>query len=443
MNTANTIAQNAVFMPEEESPDFFLSMAKQYEQVYKLELSSLPRQYKPDFEKVYEQRWKYIRSKFENREIYPGKDAQNYLDAITAEIVNANPSLRPLRFQCYFSRSGVPNASYIGQGIILFNMGLFQRLNNESEAAFIICHEIAHFILKHSENAMSRYVNAINSEEIQDKLRLIKGSEFRKREQVEKLVQSLTFDSRRHSRDHENDADSVAVELMRNTRFDVNAAISTLNILDQVDKDTLLISSVLEKTFHSAEYPFRKKWLAREEGLLSGHAVLKKDSVTADSLKTHPDCKLRITAVKAIIHTHQQSGRYETGENMAHFTALQDKFRYEIICHSFNNNYTESLYYTLKLLQAKPVDPFLITHVGRIFNSMHSARKAHTIGKVTDLPAPYHSPGYNTLLQFTQNLYIEDIAAIGYYFLKRFSSTLSGYELFNKTFNTSSRNLAL
>jgi hypothetical protein len=46
-------------------------------------------------------------------------------------------------------------------------------------------------------------------------------------------------------------------------------------------------------------------------------------------------------------------------------------------------------------------------------------------------------------LQFTQNLYIEDIAAIGYYFLKPYSSTLSGYELFNKTFNTSSRNLAL
>ncbi len=61
-------------------------------------------------------------------------------------------------------------------GIILFNMGLFEKLNNESEAAFIISHDNRTFLLKHSENAMSAYVTAINSEEVQGKLRQIKGT---------------------------------------------------------------------------------------------------------------------------------------------------------------------------------------------------------------------------------------------------------------------------
>ncbi len=438
ISTSRTsIAQNAVFVPEEDNPDFFLSLSKQYEQVYKNELNTLPSVYKKDYEKVYEQRWKHITSKFNNKEIYSGKEAQQYLDALTGDIVRANPSLlQPNSFRCYFSRSGVPNASYIGQGIILFNMGLFEKLNNESEAAFIISHEIAHFLLKHSESAMSAYVSAINSKEVQNKLKKIKGSEYGKRGQVEQLVNSLTFDSRRHSRHHEKDADSLAVELMSNTRFDLNGAITTLHILDQVDKDTLAISSILEKTFNSKEYPFKKRWLSKEEGFLGGHASIKQDSALADSLKTHPDCHARVAALQQIINKYQKSP--EAANDQTAFSVLQNKFRYEVINYSFNNNYTKSLYYTLELLEKKPGDPFLVTHVGRIFNSLYAARKTHTFGKTTDLPAPFFSGAYNTLLQFVQNLYKEDISSIGYHYLKSYSSELSNYGLFNKTFETSS-----
>ncbi len=88
------------------------------------------------------------------------------MDALVAEIVKANPLLQKQNFNCYFSRSGVPNAVYIGEGIILFNMGLFKRLDNESQAVFILCHEIAHFYLQHGENSIRRYVAAINSQEV-------------------------------------------------------------------------------------------------------------------------------------------------------------------------------------------------------------------------------------------------------------------------------------
>jgi hypothetical protein len=414
-------AQNTAFVPEEDNPDFFLSLSKQYEQLYKTDINNLPSLYRKDYVKIYEQRWKNISSKFSDKEIYPGKEAQAYLDALSGEIIKANPTLlQQNSFRCYFSRSGVPNASYIGQGIILFNMGLFEKLNNESEAVFIISHEIAHFLLKHSENAMSAYVNAINSAETQNKLKEIKNTQYGKRAQVDQLVNAITFDSRRHSRDHESDADSLALELMRNTRFNLNGIISTLNILDKVDQDSAAMSAIVEKMFNAKEYPFKKRWLLKEEGLLGGHASIKQDSALEDSLKTHPDCTIRIAALLPLINKYQRNTTIDA-EGQSTFNLLQQKFRYEIINYSFNNNYTKSLYYTLKLLDKQPDDPFLVAHTGKIFNSLYTVRKAHTAGKLTDLPAPYYTESYNTLLQFIQNLYAEDISSIGYYFLKAYS----------------------
>lgn len=49
-------------------------------------------------------------------------------------------------------------------------------------------------------------------------------------------VKGLTFDSRRHSRDHEAQADSMAVELMRHTSYDLHGALTTLALLDSIDK---------------------------------------------------------------------------------------------------------------------------------------------------------------------------------------------------------------
>ncbi len=168
------LSAQPVFSPAPEDATFLKTLSTKYEDHYKAELASLPKENKKDFEEVYKQRWDNIKSVFDKKEIYKSSAAQQYLDALVAEIVKSNPLLQKLNFNCYFSRSGVPNAAYIGEGIILFNIGLFKRLDNESQAVFILCHEIAHFYLQHSENSIRRYVAAINSQAIQNELKKIK-----------------------------------------------------------------------------------------------------------------------------------------------------------------------------------------------------------------------------------------------------------------------------
>jgi len=431
-------AQSSAFSPAAEDPALQQSLRSKYEQHYRAGISRLPATYKKDYENIYRQRWDHIRTVFDKKEIYTAKAAQQYLDALVAAIVKGNPILQDSVFHCYFSRSGIPNASYLGEGLILFNMGLFCKLENESQAAFVICHEIAHYFLQHSEHGIERYVSTLNSEAVQKELRRIRRSEYGKRALVEKLVKGITFGSRRHSRDHESQADSMAVELMRNTPFDVTGALASLAILDRIDTDTLNTAACLEQLFNAKEYPFRKKWIAREEGLLGGHAHLERDSVLEDSLKTHPDCRLRIQLLEPLVNRYKTAGKAVSPVDGEKFAALCHTFAYEIVEYAYvSDNYTRSLYHTIALLQAHPEDPYLVTQVGRILNSCYAAQQEHTLGKRIELPSPGFSPGYNLLLQFIQNLYLEDFAAISYYYLHRHAGRLGAYPAFTKAYNTS------
>lgn len=387
---------------------------------------------------VYKLRWENIKEKFDNKEIYTSQFAQQYLDAIVAEVVKGNPVLQRQDFNCYFSRLSAPNASYIGEGVILFNMGLFSKLDNESQAAFVLCHEIGHFFLNHSENSIRNYVNTLSSKEVQQELHKIKNTEFKKRGDLEKLLKGITFNSRRHSRDHESEADSIAVELMGNTRFDVGESLTALALLDSIDIDAINTDSCLRKVFNAKEYPFKNKWLAKEDGLLGGHAQLNEDEPMADSLKTHPGCKTRINKLEKLVSKYQSTNTLKDVVDKTKFYNLKNTFQYEVIEYAFiRDNYTASLYYTLQLLEKNPSDPYLITQAGKILNGLYNAQKNHSLSKVISLPSPDYPSNYNLLLQFIQNLYKEDFASISYHFLNQYSTQLKDYTPFKKEYNIS------
>jgi hypothetical protein len=112
----------------------------------------------------------------------------------------------------------------------------------------------------------------------------------------------------------------------------------------------------------------------------------------------------------------------------AAFISLRNAFHYEAIEYAYlSGNYTESLFLTLELLQTKADDDYLVTQVGRLLNGIYKARKSHTLSRITDLPSPAYPPNYNLLLQFIQNLYLEDLAAISHYYLKQYRPQMDRY----------------
>ena len=428
----------SIFTPAVENTAFLQEHITRYEKSYKDRMAALPAENKKDYQDIYTVRWKLIREKFDDKEVYTDPVAQQYLNALVNEIVGANPLLKGKSFSCFFSRSGTPNASYLGEGIILFNMGLFKRLANESQAAFVICHELAHFYLQHSDESIRKYVTTINSAEVQRELRKIKQTEYRKREQLDKLVTGFAFNTRRHGRNNETDADSLAVEFMKATRFDATQAISTLQLLDTIDTDSLDMTTTLQKVFHLKDYPFQKRWIAVEAGLLGGHAKIKTDQSYIDSLKTHPDCKIRMKVLQSLLTRSPQQSLQVAAATTTSFAELQKLFNYEIVEYAYTSgNYTRCLFYTLEMLKEHQADPYLTTQVGKLFNSMFEAQKNHTLGKFIELPSPNQPEHYNVLLQFIQNLYREEYASISYHYLKQFTPILDHYLPFKNVYSSS------
>lgn len=431
-------AQSEVYKLGAADPVLLQSLSDKHENVYNQTIAGLPPENKKDLLQLYKARWENAKQKFEKKEIYTSLQASGYLNNVITEITGNNPVLANLPLNCYFSRSGIPNASYVGESIILINMGLVKKLENESQLAFVICHEIAHQYLKHSENTISNYVTRMNSREVQDELRKIRGSQYGRSQPLEKLTNSITFNTRRHVRQNESEADSMAVALLKNTRFDPSEAIATLGILDKIDTDTISTNAMLKKMFNSEQYPFQQKWIAREEGLLGGHANLDSDEFE-DSLKTHPDCKIRISKLEPAV-SKLNTGYNKNVIDSSAFRHLSKLFRYEIVEYAYSSgNYGRSLYFTLELLQNMPSDPYLVSNVGRVFNGMYYAQKDHHLNNFVDLPAPAYPSHYNQLLQFIQNLYIENIASINYHFLDRYRSKLKNYPPFQEAYTTSVR----
>ena len=87
-----------------------------------------------------------------------------------ASISAKNPTYGLENVHTFISRSPQVNAYATDNGNIWITLGLLARIENEAQLAFILCHEAAHFIKKHSyEKVVNASEKALtgNSDELQ------------------------------------------------------------------------------------------------------------------------------------------------------------------------------------------------------------------------------------------------------------------------------------
>ncbi len=433
--TQNITAQvDTFFIATKNDSLFFSNDYKQIEERYNKNIDAVKGDYKKEFKEIYKERFEYIKHHFTEKKLLTNATAQAYLKQLLNEIISNNSLLQEQPINIFFNKTEVPNATFVGENTVFFNTGLFERLQNESQVVFVLCHELSHFYLDHSNKQIEKYITTVNSKEFQAELKSIKKAEYKQRERVEKLALGLKFDNRKHSRYKESEADSLAIVFMSKTKFDIREAVGLLEILDGLDKDSFNTEKCLQTTFNSNEFPFQKKWIEKEEGLLGGHAVIKEDTTIADSIKTHPDCKKRIEAVKRLFEKYPQGNAQKSFLNAALFSQFKQQFKLENIAFYTEKKYLSSaLYYALIRLSKEEPNPYLITTIGNLFNEFYAAQKTHQLGKYTGMPSPDFDASYNLLLQFIQNLNLDDYKNIGYHFLKKYQNQYSKFIQFTNT----------
>lgn len=379
-------------------------------------LAALPKDHKAAITAEYTERADSIKSELRTGDFLLDSVWTSWFDGVLQEIYSNNPSLPAADVSFYIGRGEEPNAWSVGEGSIVFNIGLLPYMENESQVAFIVCHELAHFVRNHGNQAIERYVNNLYSKETQKKLKSIERGRVDKEEKTMGLLKGMTYSSRRHSRFKESEADSLGFVLLSHTRYAPSAAWGALRMLDSIDH--LNWPPIAYKTLLDApQFPFQDAWLTgpAKSALSLQAAALQEERVVDDSLRTHPDCQKRMELIK------KQAGKPGAGslfvQPEANFQQLKTWSQYELIENSHHfRDYGRSLFRTLELLQEHPDDAWLNAMVVRNFYYIHRYQKAHQLRTVLDLPKPGYSKEYQKFLQFANRLQLSEMAKIGYYF---------------------------
>lgn len=390
-------------------------------------ISSTEKKLAADYKKIYEEQFDAIADIWKGSRSVTSADAYGYLQAVVKKITAANPEIIVTDARVVFSRDWWPNAFSMGDGTIVINAGLLIYLDNEAELAFIVCHELAHYYLDHTAQAIKKYVETINSEAYQSELKRLSKTEFRANQQLEQLAKTIAFNRHSHGRDRESDADRFAFMFMKRTGYDCNAIRSSLKLLDKVDDSVFHQSAQLETIFNFDDYPFKKRWVQKESSIFS---QLKEDDSPLsekekDSLKTHPDCNKRIAMLEDSIVAAGNAGK-EFVVDATIFNKLKKEFILEITEQCFREKkLSRNLYYSLLLLQKEEHKAYAVYSIARCLNEIYINQRDHKLGLMLDTENKGYREDYNLLLRMLNKLRLEEIANLNYYFCSRYRSFMN------------------
>jgi Zn-dependent protease with chaperone function len=379
-------------------------------------LASLPNNFRSDYQKMYATQFEEIDQFWQGRRAITDSALSSYVGRVTEIILGANPQLRDPNLRIAVTRDWWPNAYSLGDGTIGINAGLFVYLENEAQLAFIICHELAHYQLDHTGRSIRQYVETINSESYQRELKRLKNETYRVNQQLEALADKFVWSSRRHRREHEAEADRMALGWLRNTGYDLQAVESCLRLLNRIDDSTHYAMPALQSVFDFPEYPFRQRWVQEESKIFAALDESKEDQRDRDSLRTHPDCDQRIELLRDSI---QGGGKIFLADEAA-FHQWKKGLLPEMLEYSFQRKkLSRNLYLGLQLLQDEKYSRYAAYSVARCLNLLYEQQQRHLLGKVIDTEGPEHSVGYNLLLRLLGRIRLQELANLSFHFCRK------------------------
>ncbi len=367
---------------------------------------------------IYQDRANYLLTMAdEEDEFIFNTDLNTYLETIFQNILKANPQIDDGNYQLLLSRDIAPNASNLGEGTIVMNIGLIRRLANESQIAFVLAHEIAHQTSFHVNQHIIDYVEHKNLSSTQREIKQITKQKYNRNRAGMTMLKSVVYNGAKHSRYKESEADSLAVELLKNTEYDLSQAPKALELLDSVDDEKYQNEYVLHREFNRDLYPFKPEWKVEDNPL---EGFFQKDNTNEilgldeEQLKTHAEPKKRALELEAQIGSTANGGKVNPQGDQAYQQAVQQAdFDYILSAYHYDN-YGYAIYQALQLLQEYPNHPFLVGIIGASMGEMVDAIDHHELGKVLPLSSPEFEDDYNDLLKFLNNLSMQEMKEVAW-----------------------------
>lgn len=255
----------------------------------------------------------------------------DYLNTIVDNLLQNDLTLRS-KVHVYILKSPAVNACATTNGLVIVNLGLIAQVSNESELAYILAHEIAHF----AENHVTR-INDYNKD-------TLKGHDI--------LDNYVKYHSR--SREQELAADRIALErYFQQTSYSYAAVDGVFDVLQYADlpfDEIPFPRSLVEEEFYS----FPDKYYLEQVSPIYNRSDM------VDTLFTHPNIEKRRTAALKIIDGLSNNGRKLFVQSEELFNEIRELARFECLnCYLSEHQFDQAFYNAYVLQQSHPDNAFL------------------------------------------------------------------------------------
>lgn len=273
---------------------------------------------------------------FRSGRVLYGDEVTVYCNRVLDSLLVDEPQLRK-ELRIYTLRSNEVNAFSTHQGVILVTIGLISRLQTEAQLAFVLAHEIAHYVKKHSYVAFE-----YNKELFRDDLRNRRTS-----------FDDKVLESARYSREAEFEADALGWDMYIRAGYNPEEAINTHDILltsylpiyDVLMDYTSLEDSFFKLPPDAKEFEFNPIMLVED---------------VDDSKHTHPNTHLRKEQLRKKFSTgsiiNDQNDLFKLGKPL--FDEVVLKARQDLLYnYLLVNKYVDALMLCDTWLESSNLDP--------------------------------------------------------------------------------------
>ncbi|MDO7849395.1 M48 family metallopeptidase [Hymenobacter sp. M29] len=318
-----------------------------------------------------------------------------YVQGVFAQIRKANPQLAAV--QLVLSRNPEPNAHAVGNSTVMLNVGLLGRLENESQLAYVLCHELAHIQCAHMERGLRSQLTKIHSKEVRKEVKRIVADEYNISSKLKALALGLSLNSTFHHRKYEKQADSLGYALLKRTSFDTKQAYRVLQLLDKIDQPLSPEPLAFGQYFGCANFPYPlAEAPAKPKSIFTVAAPTKTVLETTDTLKSHPDCAKRMRYLKELAQGQITDAPTAPTPEFARIVSLS---RLESVQSWFDYDcYDHALFEALQLLHDEPQNAYLRSVVTLSLFEMREHLLKHDFYEVVGNVSKHHPENFNQML---------------------------------------------
>ena len=355
-----------------------------------------------------------------------GDSMTDLVERIKDNIVAGNQKLKDVEIKIFIYRSNEANAFSLGEGLILVSTGLLARMPDVAQVAFVLSHEIAHDAMNHVFLNLLRISDSLHDGQMKRTFQKANRKKEGRNTEINNVLNNFMAVQMAYSQRNEFEADSQGMVYFQNAGFNADGAISALGVLDSADylmfKDTL----DLRHYFNFEGYPFKSYWLDTENAALQWE----RDTtlyMIPDSLKSHPDCDVRIRRISdlSVIDSGQT---IDVAEEAKVMEMLKDVFQFESLeGQLMSKDYVMALYLSLQLQTYYPDNIYLKSVTAHALIELAAAFSRNEFLEYVEFADMNYPAGYNQMLTFLHNMNSSTLYKLASYCLQDKLGSVTGH----------------